>query len=332
MTSNSNLRFIKTWSLTTTTDDMNSSQHFDFVNFDNYFSYLDLVFDDMDQSIDSFFENRQDEWFERDEGGRFFILRQQRYQSIKRLYPKQYNSKSSPSFSSTASTYSRCVERTGISSVINHYFIDFNDIIIYTNSNDLLNLSIGLVQRQQRSFLSFNVNAFKKGFDDIEWNLESYKMKKQPNAGGGSFLSEIFSCEIITRILNVELFKTEMEIDYFFENQPMTDYLVNFRHLFKQTSALTLGVSVTRAYAHKRSYTKLDAYRLLAKKLAGINCSTRNITNAKLWKQVLHIWCPSGKVARIVRKVYNKLDNKLKSNTVVIVTIVNCKWVFTNKR
>ena len=116
-----------------------------------------------------------------------------------------------------------------------------------------------------------------------------------------------------------------MEIDYFFINQPMTDYLINFHNL-------TLGVSVTRAYAHKRSYTKFDAYRLLTKKLAGINTSTRNITNARIWKQILHIWCPSGKIAKIVRKVYNKLDNKLTSNTIVIVTVVNCKWVFTNIR
>src|ERR1043165_7286914 len=113
-----------------------------------------------------------------------------------------------------------------------------------------------------------------------------------------------------------------MEIDYFFINQPMTDYLVNFLHPHDSTFTLTLGVSVTRAYAHKRRFTKLDAYRLLTKKLAGINSSTRNITNARIWKQILHIWCPSGNIAKVVRKVYNKLDEKLKSNTVVIVTIV----------
>ncbi|RIA80499.1 hypothetical protein C1645_792399, partial [Glomus cerebriforme] len=112
------------------------------------------------------------------------------------------------------------------STIIDNYFsFDFNDINIYINSHDLLNLSIGLTQQQQKTFLSLNINTFRKKFDDIEWNIESYKMKSQPNAGGGSFLSEIFSCEIITRILNVQLFKTEMEIDYFFINQPMTDYL-----------------------------------------------------------------------------------------------------------
>ncbi len=78
------------------------------------------------------------------------------------------------------------------------------------NSNDLIKLSIGLTKRQQKSFLSLNVNAFRKNFDDIKWNIESNKMKNKPNAGGGSFLSEIFSCEILTRILNVELFKTEV--------------------------------------------------------------------------------------------------------------------------
>ncbi|CAI2171092.1 11369_t:CDS:2 [Funneliformis geosporum] len=328
MTSNSNFRVNDTWSLTTPHDDMNTSQQFDL---DNYFSCLDFVFDDMDQStIDSFFESRQDEWLEREEERRVFIMRRQDNTIQNRLLlPSQHHQR----IHDVLKEVINCtIPSTGINSTINYYFIDFNDIIIYTNSNDLFNLSIGLVQRQQKSFLSLNVNAFKKRFDDIEWNMESYKMKKQPNAGGGSLLSEIFSCEIITRILNVELFKTEMEIDYFFINQPMTDYLVNFRHPFNQTTTLTLGVSVTRAFAYKRRYTKLDAYRLLTKKLAGINCSTRNITNAKLWKQVLHIWCPSGKVAKVVRKVYNKLDNKLKSNTVVIVTIVNCKWVFTNKR
>lgn len=109
-----------------------------------------------------------------------------------------------------ATTSSSLIFSTCINSNIDHYFFNFNDIIIYANSNDLLNLLIGLIQRQQRTFLSININAFGKKFDDIEWNIESNKMKCQPNAGGGSFLSEIFSCEIITRILDVQLFKTEV--------------------------------------------------------------------------------------------------------------------------
>jgi hypothetical protein len=125
---------------------------------------------------------------------------------LPRLLPQQQQNEEVEDVTTISSlTFSTC-----INSNIDHYFFNFNDIIVYTNSNDLLNLSIGLTHRQQRTFLSLNINAFRKKFDDIEWNIESNKMKCQPNAGGGSFLSEIFSCEIITRILDVQLFKTEV--------------------------------------------------------------------------------------------------------------------------
>ncbi|CAG8741071.1 30313_t:CDS:2, partial [Racocetra persica] len=154
------------------------------------------------------------------------------------------------------------------------------------------------------------------------------RMSMLPNAGGQSELSEILSCEIVERILGVELNKTEMEIEYFFMNQPMTDYLVSFRN----SSQFLLGVSVTRAFSYRRRYTKHDAYRLLSKKLSGINSSTRNILKVRIWKQILHIWCPSGKVANIVRKVYSKLPKEYTSNTIIMLTVVNCKWVFTNNK
>ncbi|CAG8516001.1 21607_t:CDS:2 [Dentiscutata erythropus] len=116
-----------------------------------------------------------------------------------------------------------------------------------------------------------------------------------------------------------------MEINYFFMNQPMTDYLVSFRRP-NYSTIFSIGVSVTRAFAYHRRYTKHDAYRLLTKKLSGVNSSTRNIVNARIWKQILHIWCPSGKVANIVRKVYSKLSKDYTSNTIVMLTVVNCDW------
>ncbi|CAG8783894.1 10480_t:CDS:1, partial [Gigaspora rosea] len=105
----------------------------------------------------------------------------------------------------------------------------------------------------------------------------------------------------------------------------MTDYLVTFQ----QPNYLTkysIGVSVTRAFAYRRRYTKHDAYRLLTKKLKGVDSSTRNILNTRIWKQILHIWCPSGRVANIVRKVYSKLSKDYTSNTIVMLTVVNCEW------
>ncbi|CAG8578831.1 1001_t:CDS:2 [Cetraspora pellucida] len=205
-----------------------------------------------------------------------------------------------------------------------YFSVNFEDITVYTSSNDLTNLYIGMIDKNQGVIISLNIDVHRKLFEDINWGFGAKKMSMLPNAGGQSELSEILSCEIVERILGVELDKTEMEIDYFFMNQPMTDYLVSNRNL----SQFALGVSVTRAFSYRRRYTKHDAYRLLSKKLSGINSSTRNILNVRIWKQILHIWCPSGRVANIVRKVYSKLPKEFTSNTIVMLTVVNCKWYF----
>ncbi|CAG8785347.1 2691_t:CDS:1, partial [Acaulospora morrowiae] len=122
-----------------------------------------------------------------------------------------------------------------------------------------------------------------------------------------------------------------MEINYSFINQPMTDYLVTFHHPYYHVP-LSIGVSVTRAFAYRRRYTKHDALRLLKKKLSGVNSSTRNIANESVWKQILHIWCPSGKIASTVRRVYSRIGEEYKKNTLVMVTVVNCDWVFTDDK
>ncbi|CAG8544492.1 1371_t:CDS:2 [Cetraspora pellucida] len=213
-------------------------------------------------------------------------------------------------------TYPTVLRDTKIYSLSHNYFEQFLKIWrLFFNKN-------------QGVIISLNIDVHRKLFEDINWGFGAKKMSMLPNAGGQSELSEILSCEIVERILGVELNKTEMEIDYFFMNQPMTDYLVSNRNL----SQFALGVSVTRAFSYRRRYTKHDAYRLLSKKLSGINSSTRNILNVRIWKQILHIWCPSGRVANIVRKVYSKLPKEFTSNTIVMLTVVNCKWVFTNNK
>ncbi|CAG8548376.1 7573_t:CDS:2 [Ambispora leptoticha] len=192
-------------------------------------------------------------------------------------------------------------------------------------------LSVGLTEKNTSAFLKINVNTHGRQFGELKLCQNSRKMLNLPNAGGASMLSEVFSYEIMERILGVELLKTEMEVRYSFMNQPMTDYLVNLRHPH-YTNPLTIGVSVTRAYAHDRRYTNDDAHRLLTKKLAGVNLSTKNINNARIWKQILHIWCPNGQTANVVKRVYMKMPQEYKSNTVVVVSVVDSKWVFTNNK
>ncbi|CAG8521492.1 11629_t:CDS:2 [Ambispora leptoticha] len=211
----------------------------------------------------------------------------------------------------------------------NHLSITFNDLIVHSTSIDFMNLSGGLTQRKRNALVRVNVKCQGQSFDNLLWGQGAKKMLGLPNAGGASVLSEVLSCEVMERILGVELFKTEMEVKYLFINQPMTDYLVKFHHP-QQKILFCLGVSVTRAYAPKRRYTKQDAHKLLTRKLLGVNSSTRNIINAKVWKQILHIWCPNGKVANVVRRAYAKLDDTYKSNTVVVLSVVDSMWVFTN--
>ncbi|CAG8540857.1 6024_t:CDS:1 [Paraglomus brasilianum] len=205
-----------------------------------------------------------------------------------------------------------------------HLFVPFSDITVHTTSHDLLNLLLGLTEKSYGGLIKLNVNAHEKTFKDIKLSKGAAKMLTLPNAGGTSMLSEVFSCEIMERILGAELSKTEMEVRYRFSNQPMTDYLVKLRHKIP----VTIGISVTRAYAHKRRYTSQDARALLKKKLSGINSSTRNIIGDRVWKQILHIWCPDGHTAKMVKRAYSKIDEAHTANTVIVLSVVESAWVF----
>ena len=218
----------------------------------------------------------------------------------------------------------KCLNSENLSGNNSHLFVPFNDITVHTTSQDLLNLLLGLTEKSYGGLIKLNVNAHEKTFKDIKLSKGAAKMLTLPNAGGTSMLSEVFSCEIMERILGVELSKTEMEVRYRFSNQPMTDYLVKLRHKI----SVTIGISVTRAYAHRRRYTSQDARALLKKKLAGINSSTRNIIGDRVWKQILHIWCPDGHTAKMVKRAYSKMNEAHNTNTVVVLSVVESGWVF----
>ncbi|CAG8739904.1 2341_t:CDS:2, partial [Acaulospora morrowiae] len=107
------------------------------------------------------------------------------------------SSKTSTSITSSTATF------------IDHLFMKFKDMTIRASLNDLSKLYISLMDKNTKEFLILNVNAFGWRFEDMNWGIGATKMKSLPNAGGGSLLSEVFSCEIMERILRVELLKTE---------------------------------------------------------------------------------------------------------------------------
>jgi hypothetical protein len=108
------------------------------------------------------------------------------------------------------------------------------------------------------------INYFEGNCGDISLSEGANKMKNLPNAGGSSVWSEVLSLEILHMMFNAELIRTEMELEYQWENCKMTDYSA---FLF----GTRLGISVTRALKFRGNFDEEDAFELLTKKLEGSN-------------------------------------------------------------
>lgn len=165
----------------------------------------------------------------------------------------------------------------------------------------------------------------KKGFD---------RLLRAKNAGGSSMYSEALSIEVLSRLLGAQLYKTEMELEYRYPNVsgnggsgPLMDYACLYRGGNDQI--MTVGVSVTRAMAYHRAYTKEDASVLVSKKLRNMIHSSQNIVNTQFDRRILHVWTESGKNASLIRRQCKKFNHK---NTIVLISIVNTSLVFFNNQ
>ena len=175
-----------------------------------------------------------------------------------------------------------------------------------------------------RTGLMITEMAQLKPFSRMSLSSGALRMNSLPNAGGSSVKSEVLSYEILQKCFGAELDQTEMEVRYFPEGGPITDYTCK---MFGKK----LGVSVTRAMKYCGDFTVEDATRLLVKKLNGVVSSTKNTLEG--WeKQILHVWTTSFATAMIVTEAYFHLKNEeLRSNTVVLVTVAsNTKEIFKN--
>ncbi|KAI9300080.1 hypothetical protein BJ944DRAFT_235133 [Cunninghamella echinulata] len=148
-----------------------------------------------------------------------------------------------------------------------------------------------------------------------------------PNAGGNSIWSETLSVECLYRLFGANVLYTEMELLYSRRSSPITDYACYFP-TFSNNNKIVLGVSVTRAMAYRSLLTKKEATRLLIKKLKGVIVSSQNVMNCRFHRQILHIWVQTGRDASLVKQAYLKLPKYYYSNTVVMITIINCPSLF----
>ncbi|XP_013390306.1 AAC-rich mRNA clone AAC4 protein [Lingula anatina] len=160
--------------------------------------------------------------------------------------------------------------------------------------------------------------------DKMALSEQAIKIRDVPNAGGNSVVSEVLSYEMMKSCFGATLLKTEMEVEYFPEGGSITDYTCSM-------FGSTLGVSVTRAMNFRGEFTHEDAIRLLNKKLKGILQSSNN--TMETWaKQILHVWATSNHVANVLIRAYDVIDEHVKSNTVVLVTVAHqAEEIFANK-
>lgn len=161
-------------------------------------------------------------------------------------------------------------------------------------------------------------------FSDIGLTDGGMRMLVNPNAGGSSKYSEILSYEILRSMYAARLVWSEMELKYFPSGGKITDYSAEvFGHY--------VGVSVARAMKFRGTFVDADALRLLHKKLYGINCSSATVVGS-FHKQILHLLAEHEYIAEVLQNVYPQLDSHLRSNTIVIVTVVkDAPWVYYNR-
>lgn len=167
-----------------------------------------------------------------------------------------------------------------------------------------------------RNHLDFGADPFDA--EDAERLTEGgVRLYETPNAGGSSALSEVFSYEVLERCERATLVKTETEVGYSEPHSKLTDLLVGI-------DGHRVGVSVTRAVAWPRDaeYTVEAAATLLTKKLEGILESSRNVVEEDRWvKQILHVMAYADGHADAMEAAWSELDDALRADTILIVTV-----------
>jgi hypothetical protein len=196
----------------------------------------------------------------------------------------------------------------------------YPDLTIHVSRQAMLSIMGNLIHPGRFTLVTTNVDITRQAV----LGRGAQRLVNTPNGGGSSIYSEALSIELLTRLLDVRLTKTETELANKEKGGPLLDYACQLYYPPIRKN-ISLAVSVTRAMSFNRSYTKEDASLLLIRKL---NALQQAASQHDFDRQILHIWTESGRNAATVQKVCRKLD--VTSNTIVLLTIVNTHLVFFN--
>jgi len=206
----------------------------------------------------------------------------------------------------------------GEQELFRHRFLVSSDLCIRLPLEAATLMRAFVVHNHLAGVLHLQCEAFRP-LSKVRWSPDAARMLEMPNAGGSSLVSEALAFEVLARAFGASLERTETELAYSYGSK-MTDFATL---LF---GGYPLGVSVTRAYKWRKGYAEpagldiTDAKRLLVKKLAGINASSRNVQNYRWRKQVLFVWAFTHRDAVLLETVYQQVPASLRANTVLIVT------------
>lgn len=190
-----------------------------------------------------------------------------------------------------------------------------------------MNLRRNLELDEPQPAFYWNTMTRHANWDRFRLSAVAQKVLDSPNAGGNSIVSEAVSAEILHRLYRAHDIKTEMEIEYYYHNWKIADFLIRI-------GKKNVGVSVTRcmSFPDPNGLTMKDARDLLKKKINGLVLA-RNAISEKdsFYTSVLHIFCQRKRNVYILQKAWKSLPKSLKDNVIVICTIAeDAEFVFRN--
>mmetsp|Transcript_2948 Transcript_2948/g.5638 ORF Transcript_2948/g.5638 Transcript_2948/m.5638 type:complete len:203 (+) Transcript_2948:410-1018(+) len=173
------------------------------------------------------------------------------------------------------------------------------------------------------------MDHFVRGHAPIQIGADATRLATEPNAGGGSVVSESLSMEVLARKLGARDVLSEMAIQYWSPCWKKVDYICTIGNQ-------RVGVSVTRAMHFKdpNSFDAEDARALLHKKVNGLVIARAGVSEQHQYtKSVLHAWCQTRRIAEFVQEAFAEVEKTLSTedNMILLLTVAeNAPYIFAD--
>jgi hypothetical protein len=203
-----------------------------------------------------------------------------------------------------------------------HLSDDFSLSFSLKNNYDL---STNMMCDDPQSEFYWNEIVSNTKWENFQLSNVAKKVLSSPNAGGNSIVSETMSAEILHRLYGANDIRTEMEVEYIFDNWKIADYCIRI-------SGKNVGVSVTRAmgFPYESSFDLQQADKLLRKKINGLVLARNGISERdSFYTAILHVFCQSNRIKNVLYRAFKTLEPDLRDNIILIATVAeNADYLF----